>query len=70
MKRHTDYVANPDVVCIDVVPIVESTVCLVRRKNGSPGQLAQCFWEFVREHRQIDSASESMAEESELHCNS
>lgn len=48
MKRHTDYVSNPDVVCIDVAPLVESSVCLVRRKDRTLSAQGQAFWDFVR----------------------
>lgn len=51
MRRHTDYVANPDVVCLDVRPRVESAVCLARRADRSCSELASRFWEFVREDR-------------------
>lgn len=60
MKRHTDYIANPDVVCIDIKPLVESTVCLVRRKDRGLSKLAKSFWEFVENNRptEIDSPAE------------
>ncbi len=47
MKRHTDYVANPDVVSTDIVPLVQSTICLVRRRDRTLTELAQRFWDFV-----------------------
>lgn len=50
MKRHTDYIANPDVVCLDVEPAVESSVCLVRRKDRPMSALAREFWAFVAEN--------------------
>ena len=60
MRRHTDYIANPDVVCLDVTPLVESSVCLVRRKDRSLTDLSQRFWEFVQADRagQNDSKTE------------
>ncbi len=51
MKRHTDYVANSDVVCLDIEPVVKSAVCLVRRKDQRCTEPARLFWEFVRDHR-------------------
>lgn len=51
MRRHTDYIASPDVVCLDVVPLVESTVCLARRTDRQPTALAKTFWEFVRDQQ-------------------
>lgn len=50
MKRHTDYIANPDVVCLDIVPLVESTVSLVCRKDRPLTPLAREFWSFVQEN--------------------
>lgn len=47
MRRHTDYIANPEVVCLDIAPMVESTVCLVRKKGHKLSALAQRFWNFV-----------------------
>lgn len=58
MKRHTDYVRNPDVVCIPLEPRVESTVCLVRRKDRKPSALARRFWDFVRTHSDIHAGTE------------
>lgn len=57
MKRHTDYVQNPDVVCIDIAPPVESSICLVRGKNKKPSALAREFWKFVEHNRPRDSDS-------------
>lgn len=51
MKRHTDYVQNSQVACMDVAPLVESSICLVRSKNRKSSALAGAFWEFVAEHR-------------------
>ena len=51
MRRHTDYIANPDVVCLDIVPKVESAVCLAKRQDRMLSALARRFWEFVREDR-------------------
>lgn len=59
MKRHTDYVQNPGVVCIDIAPLVESSICLVRGKNKKPSALAREFWKFVESHRPPDSDSRS-----------
>ena len=58
MKRHTDYVQNPAVVCIDIVPLVESSICLVREKHRKPSGLAREFWAFVKEHLPADSRTE------------
>ena len=58
MKRHTDYIQNPGVVCIPVEPRVESSVCLVRRRDRKPSALARCFWEFVRAHSHIHVGTE------------
>lgn len=59
MKRHTDFVANPDVVCIDIAPVVESSICLVRKEGRSLSPSAQEFWDFVSEkHPTTDSPSE------------
>jgi DNA-binding transcriptional LysR family regulator len=55
MKRHTDYVPNPQVVCIDITPTVESTICLVRRKNRPLSSMARAFWSFAAAHREIHS---------------
>lgn len=57
MKRHTDYVQNSDVVCIDIAPLVESSICLVRDKNKKPSALAREFWKFVENNRPWDSDS-------------
>lgn len=51
MKRHTDYVQSPEVVCIDMWPMVESVICLVRCKAHRPTALAREFWNFAAEHR-------------------
>lgn len=48
MQRHTDYVHLQDVVTIDIVPRIESTICLVRQQSVRPSQLGQSFWDFVR----------------------
>jgi hypothetical protein len=66
MKRHTDYVANPDVVCIDIAPRVESTVCLVRRRQGKHSATATAFWRFVAAAGAMDSTVESVNAKSEL----
>ena len=58
MKHHTDYVANPDVVCIDVSPLVESSVCLVRRSDRPLSVQGQAFWDFVSGKHPVDSTSE------------
>ena len=60
MKRHTDYVQNSQVVCIDVAPLVESSICLVRSRNRKASALAREFWKFVAEHRprETDSRAE------------
>lgn len=51
MKRHTDYIANTRVVCVDVSPPVESSICLVRYKIRRPTPLARDFWNFVKQYR-------------------
>lgn len=60
MRRHTDYIANPEVVCLDVAPLVETTICLVRRRDRGLTPWAARFWEFVHSHRpeQIHSQTE------------
>lgn len=60
MKRHTDYVKSPEVVCLDIVPLVESSICLVRSRNRKHATLSREFWEFVTEHRprETDSPAE------------
>lgn len=60
MKRHTDYVQNSKVVCIDVAPLVESSICLVRSRNRRTSALAREFWNFVAENRlrETDSRAE------------
>lgn len=60
MKRHTDYVKNPQVVCIDIAPLVESSICLVRSRNRKRSALSRAFWEFAAEHRprETDSPAE------------
>lgn len=60
MKRHTDYVQNSEVVCIDVAPLVESSICLVRSRNRKSAPLAREFWDFVWENRprETDSPAE------------
>lgn len=51
MRRHTDYIANPDVVCLDIAPKVSSAVCLARRQDRKLSALARQFWEFVQADR-------------------
>ena len=51
MRRHTDYIASPEVVCLTITPRVESTICLVRRQGRSLTSWAAGFWEFVEAHR-------------------
>jgi DNA-binding transcriptional LysR family regulator len=58
MKRHTDYVPNPNVVCVDIAPPVESTICLVRRKSRPLSSMAKAFWSFAAAHGEIDSKTE------------
>lgn len=57
MKRHTDYVQNPGVVCIDIDPPVESSICLVRGKTQKLSALAREFWSFAAAHRPQDCDS-------------
>lgn len=57
MKRHTDYVQNPQVVCIDVAPLVESSICLVRSRNRKPTALAREFWAFVAKRQNGETHS-------------
>lgn len=57
MKRHTDYVPNSRVVCIDVAPLVESSICLVRSRNRKPSALAREFWVLVAEHQNRETHS-------------
>lgn len=47
MRRHTDFVANPEVVTVDITPKVESSVCLVCRSDRSLSSQGQEFWDFV-----------------------
>lgn len=47
MQRHIDYIHSPDIVALDVVPRIESTICLTRLSIGSPGPLSIRFWDFV-----------------------
>lgn len=47
MRRHTDFVANPDVVTVDISPMVESSVCLIRRSDRKLSGPGQEFWDFV-----------------------
>lgn len=47
MRRHTDFVANPEVVTVDITPTVESSVCLVCRSDRSLSSQGQSFWDFV-----------------------
>lgn len=49
MRRHTDFVANPDVVTVDIAPMVESSVCLIRRSDRKLSGPGQEFWDFVSE---------------------
>lgn len=58
MKRHTDYVACSDVVCLEIAPQVESAVCLARRKDCAPTAPARTFWDFVREESRTHSPAE------------
>ncbi len=48
MQRHTDYVHLQDVVTIDIVPRIESTICLVRQQGVRPSRMGQSFWDFVQ----------------------
>lgn len=59
MKRHTDFVANPDVVCIDIAPLVESSICLVRRSDRGLSAQGQAFWDFVAKRHPVSSDSPS-----------
>lgn len=47
MRRHTDFVANPDVVTVDISPPVESSVCLIRKHGQTLSDPGQEFWDFV-----------------------
>ena len=60
MKRHTDYVANPDVVCIDIAPMVESYISLVRHKERPLSTQGQSFWDYVG--KKCTSSTDSKAE--------
>lgn len=60
MKRHTDYVQDPAVACIDIAPAVESTICLVRDSRQPMTTLAEAFWKFVAGNSlsRVDSETE------------
>lgn len=58
MHRHIDYLNNPNVVSIPITPSVESSICLVRRKDRRLSGLAQDFWNFVQDQAETDSFAE------------
>lgn len=60
MRRHAEYSVNADVVTIPIVPKVESTICLVRRRDRKLTPMGQEFWNFVSDRVEmgIDSPEE------------
>ncbi len=60
MKRHADYVDNPQVVTIPITPAVDSPICLVRRKDHRPTPLGLDFWNYVSD--QLEMAIDSPGE--------
>ncbi len=59
MKRHAEYISNPDVVYPDILPLVESTVCLLRSRLRRPTAAGEVFWAFIRDHRPIQTDSDA-----------
>ncbi len=53
MRRHADYAGLNQVVCLDIYPQVESTVCLARLDSRSSTPLARQFWDFITVNRSI-----------------
>lgn len=47
MRRHTDYFKNAGVKCIDVIPTVESTICLAKIKSHKLSHAAKVFWNYI-----------------------
>lgn len=47
MNRHVDYFKNASVRCVDVTPIVESTICLARIKSHQLSRAARVFWDYI-----------------------
>lgn len=44
MKGHTDYIHSENVVCLDVAPKVESSICLMRPSGKKCPRAAEIFW--------------------------
>jgi DNA-binding transcriptional LysR family regulator len=47
MKRHADYFKNAGATCIDVIPTVESDICLARIKSHKLSNAAKVFWDYI-----------------------
>ncbi len=45
MRGHTDYIRSEAVVCLDILPKVESSICLMRSAGKPLSRFAKCFWQ-------------------------
>lgn len=48
MKQQSEFFNNPNISCVDIVPAVRASVCLIKMKNRKLSYAGNLFWDFVK----------------------
>jgi LysR family transcriptional regulator, transcription activator of glutamate synthase operon len=51
MKRHTEYYKGSGVSYIDILPAIESTICLAKLRSRKLSDAAKLFWDYIKNRK-------------------